>query len=169
MGGWDPAATQDPADVEAPMLWQGRPVAVTALVVDWTLANESRPDRTSTSVGVSREDVLMSLTVLDAIGHTPIVRLVPAPPGAAEIWVKLEAHNPTGSYKDRMALAMIEGAEREGLLRPGQTVVEYTGGSTGTSLALCARSRVIRCGLSPRTRSLPRSWPRCARSARGWR
>ena len=79
----------------------------------------------------------MSLTVLDAIGHTPIVRLVP--PGAAEIWVKLEGHNPTGSYKDRMALAMVEGAEREGLLRPGQTVVEYTGGSTGTSLALvCA-------------------------------
>ncbi len=56
-------------------------------------------------------------------------------PGAAEIWVKLEAANPTGSYKDRMALAMIEGAERRGELQPGQTVVEYTGGSTGSSLA----------------------------------
>jgi cysteine synthase A len=57
----------------------------------------------------------------------------------AELWVKLEAHNPTGSYKDRMALAMIEGAERAGRLRPGQTVVEYTGGSTGSSLAfVCA-------------------------------
>jgi cysteine synthase A len=54
----------------------------------------------------------------------------------AEVWVKLEGHNPTGSYKDRMALAMIEGAERSGALRPGQIVVEYTGGSTGGSLAL---------------------------------
>jgi cysteine synthase A len=54
----------------------------------------------------------------------------------AEVWVKLESENPTGSYKDRMALAMIEGAERTGRLEPGQTVVEYTGGSTGSSLAL---------------------------------
>jgi cysteine synthase A len=54
----------------------------------------------------------------------------------AEVWVKLEAENPTGSYKDRMALAMIEGAESSGRLHPGQTVVEYTGGSTGSSLAL---------------------------------
>lgn len=77
---------------------------------------------------------------LAAIGDTPVVRLSRlAEPGMAEIWVKLEAHNPTGSYKDRMALAMIEGAERSGRLRPGQTVVEYTGGSTGSSLAMvCA-------------------------------
>jgi cysteine synthase A len=55
------------------------------------------------------------------------------------VWVKLEAANPTGSYKDRMALAMIESAEKDGRLRPGQTVVEYTGGSTGSSLAfVCA-------------------------------
>jgi cysteine synthase A len=60
-------------------------------------------------------------------------------PGMAEVWVKLESSNPTGSYKDRMALAMIEGAEQDGRLRPGQTVVEYTGGSTGSSLAfVCA-------------------------------
>ena len=59
----------------------------------------------------------------------------------AEIWIKLESHNPTGSYKDRMALAMIEGAERSGRLRPGQTVVEYTGGSTGSSLALRLRDQ----------------------------
>jgi cysteine synthase A len=58
---------------------------------------------------------------------------------SAEVWVKLEAANPTGSYKDRMALAMIEGAERSGRLAPGQPVVEYTGGSTGSSLAfVCA-------------------------------
>ncbi len=74
---------------------------------------------------------------LAGIGHTPVVRLSTlAPPGAAEVWVKLEAANPTGSYKDRMALAMIEGAEQRGDLQPGGTVVEYTGGSTGSSLAL---------------------------------
>ena len=57
----------------------------------------------------------------------------------AEVWVKLEAANPTGSYKDRMALAMIEAAEADGRLRPGQPVVEYSGGSTGSSLAfVCA-------------------------------
>ena len=74
--------------------------------------------------------------VLAAIGGTPLVRLERlVEPGMADVWVKLEAANPTGSYKDRMALAMIEGAERAGRLRPGQTVVEYTGGSTGSSLA----------------------------------
>jgi cysteine synthase A len=79
---------------------------------------------------------------LDAIGGTPIVRVgeLDSDAGAgAEIWVKCEAANPTGSYKDRMALAMIEGAERDGRLQPGQLVVEYTGGSTGSSLAfVCA-------------------------------
>jgi cysteine synthase A len=75
--------------------------------------------------------------VLAAIGNTPAVRLARlVEPGMAEVWVKLESANPTGSYKDRMALAMIEGAEASGRLRPGQTVVEYTGGSTGSSLAL---------------------------------
>src|SRR6476620_5482801 len=74
--------------------------------------------------------------ILEAIGHTPVVRLTRiVEPGMAEVWIKLESHNPTGSYKDRMALAMIEGAERSGRLQPGQTVVEYTGGSTGSSLA----------------------------------
>jgi cysteine synthase A len=74
--------------------------------------------------------------MLGAIGNTPIVRLTRLPEAdSAEIWVKLESYNPTGSYKDRMALAMIEGAERSGRLQTGQTVVEYTGGSTGSSLA----------------------------------
>jgi cysteine synthase len=78
--------------------------------------------------------------MLGAIGSTPVVRLERlVEPGMAEVWVKLESDNPTGSYKDRMALAMIEGAERDGRLQPGQTVVEYTGGSTGSSLAyVCA-------------------------------
>src|SRR5262245_32775121 len=75
-----------------------------------------------------------------AIGNTPVVQLGQLADGeSAEVWVKLEAANPTGSYKDRMALAMIEGAEASGRLKPGQTVVEYTGGSTGSSLAfVCA-------------------------------
>jgi cysteine synthase A len=74
---------------------------------------------------------------LAAIGNTPVVRLGRlVEPGMAEVWVKLESANPTGSYKDRMALSMIEGAERDGRLKPGDTVVEYTGGSTGSSLAL---------------------------------
>ncbi|HEX3190909.1 MAG TPA: pyridoxal-phosphate dependent enzyme [Streptosporangiaceae bacterium] len=73
---------------------------------------------------------------LSAIGSTPVVRLTRmAGDSCAEVWVKMEAANPTGSYKDRMALAMIEAAEADGRLRPGQPVVEYTGGSTGSSLA----------------------------------
>ena len=75
--------------------------------------------------------------VLALIGSTPLVRLRRcAPPNGAELWIKLEYTNPTGSMKDRMALSMIEGAERDGLLDPGTTVVEYTGGSTGPALAL---------------------------------
>lgn len=91
----------------------------------------------------------ISSDALGAIGNTPLVRLVKlVPPGAAEVLVKLEMTNPTGSYKDRMALAMIEEAEKRGDLRPGMTVVEYTGGSTGSSLAfVCAvkgyRFRVV--------------------------
>ena len=78
--------------------------------------------------------------VLAAIGRTPVVRLTRVvPTGAADVFVKLEYYNPTGSYKDRMALAMIEGAEKRGALRPGMRVVEFTGGSTGSSLAMvCA-------------------------------
>jgi cysteine synthase A len=79
-------------------------------------------------------------SVLAAIGGTPVVRLRKlAPQGGAEVIVKLEYYNPTGSYKDRMALAMIEQAEARGELRAGMRVVEFTGGSTGTSLAfVCA-------------------------------
>lgn len=79
-------------------------------------------------------------SILHTIGRTPVVQLTRLPgPDSAEVFVKLEFFNPTGSYKDRMALAMIEGAERRGLLRPGMRVVEYTGGSTGSSLAMvCA-------------------------------
>ncbi|RFT15654.1 MAG: Cysteine synthase [Candidatus Saccharicenans subterraneus] len=79
-------------------------------------------------------------SILEAIGQTPVVRLRKiVPENAAEVLVKLEYYNPTGSYKDRFALAMIEEAEKRGDLRPGMSVVEYTGGSTGSSLAMvCA-------------------------------
>jgi cysteine synthase len=84
-------------------------------------------------------------TVLATIGSTPVVRLRRlAPENGAELWVKLEYTNPTGSMKDRMALSMIEGAERDGLVGPGTTVVEYTGGSTGPALALVCRAKGYR-------------------------
>ena len=74
--------------------------------------------------------------ILKAIGNTPIVKLKNIVPiGCGEIYVKLEAFNPTGSKKDRMALSMILGAEKRGVLKKGMTVVEYSGGSTGAGLA----------------------------------
>jgi cysteine synthase A len=85
------------------------------------------------------------MDILDAIGGTSLVRLrkiVPA--GCAEIFAKLEWENPTGSMKDRMAEAVISRAEADGRLRPGGTVVEYTGGSTGTSLALVCAAKGYR-------------------------
>lgn len=84
-------------------------------------------------------------SILEAIGNTPLVRLRRcAPANGAELWLKLEYRNPTGSMKDRMALAMIEGAERDGLISEGDTVVEYTGGSTGPALALVCRAKGYR-------------------------
>ena len=80
------------------------------------------------------------MDILQAIGDTPLVRLRKVvPPRCADVFVKLEWENPTGSFKDRMALAVIARAEADGRLRPGDTVVEYTGGSTGAALAfVCA-------------------------------
>lgn len=77
---------------------------------------------------------------MKAIGNTPLIKLERlSEPGCAEIYVKYEGANATGSMKDRMALSMVEGAERRGQLKPGGTVVDYTGGSTGSSLAMvCA-------------------------------
>ena len=81
-------------------------------------------------------------SVLDAIGNTPLVALRRVvEPGHARVVVKVEGTNPTGSMKDRFALAAIDGAERGGKLPPGGTVVEYTGGSTGVSLALVCAAR----------------------------
>ena len=82
----------------------------------------------------------VAVNVLDAIGNTPLVELHKVvPPGSARVLAQLEFANPTGSMKDRMAKAAIEGAEAGGGLEPGGTVVEYTAGTTGISLALvCA-------------------------------
>jgi len=86
-----------------------------------------------------------SMDVLESIGNTALVRLRKVvPPGCAGILVKLEWENPTGSMKDRMAQAVIERAETDGRLRPGGTVLEYTGGSTGASLALVCAARGYR-------------------------
>lgn len=86
----------------------------------------------------------MDTFLANAIGHTPLVRLervVPA--GCGQVLLKLESGNPTGSYKDRMAVSVIGRAMERGDLKAGERVVEYTGGSTGTALALVA----ARCGL----------------------
>jgi len=85
----------------------------------------------------SRPKVAQS--VLDLIGRTPLVRLGKLPkPGSAAILAKLESANPGGSVKDRIALAMVEEAERRGLLKPGATIVEPTSGNTGIGLAMVA-------------------------------
>jgi cysteine synthase A len=78
--------------------------------------------------------------ILASVGNTPVIELRQiVPGGCARVLVKLESHNPTGSMKDRMALAVVRGAAATGRLAPGGTLVEYTGGSTGTSLAfVCA-------------------------------
>jgi cysteine synthase A len=81
-------------------------------------------------------------SVLQTIGNTPLLELKRiVPDGCARILIKLESVNPTGSMKDRMALAMIEAGEQSGRLEPGGRVVEYTGGSTGVSLAMVCAAR----------------------------
>src|SRR5215217_6356642 len=85
------------------------------------------------------------MTILEAIGGTSLVQLLKVvPTGCASIFVKLEWENPTGSMKDRMALAVISRAEKDGRLKRGDTVVEYTGGSTGASLALVCAAKGYR-------------------------
>ncbi|HEX3526787.1 MAG TPA: cysteine synthase family protein [Thermoanaerobaculia bacterium] len=85
------------------------------------------------------------MDILQAIGNTSMVQLRKVvPPHCADIFVKLEWENPTGSMKDRMALAVISRAEEDGRLKPGDTVLEYTGGSTGASLALVCAAKGYR-------------------------
>lgn len=80
--------------------------------------------------------------VISLIGNTPLVKINRlSPSGCAEIWAKLEGYNPGGSVKDRIALSMVEQAEKEGLLAPGGTIVEPTSGNTGIGLAMVASVR----------------------------
>ena len=84
-------------------------------------------------------------SLVDSLGGTPLVGLPNlSPTSDVRLWAKLEDHNPTGSIKDRAAIAMIEGAEKEGKLKPGDTILEPTSGNTGISLAMVARQRGYR-------------------------
>src|SRR3982750_4358091 len=82
--------------------------------------------------------------VLDLIGNTPLVEVTRFDTGCCQLFLKLESQNPGGSIKDRIGLAMIEVAEREGKLKPGGTVIEATAGNTGLGLALVARAKGYR-------------------------
>src|SRR5881392_588963 len=78
-------------------------------------------------------------SILETIGHTPVVKIKKLAPAHVSLYVKIEAFNPMGSVKDRLALGVIEDAERRGTLKPGQTVIEATSGNTGIGLAMvCA-------------------------------
>ena len=80
-------------------------------------------------------------SILDTIGRTPVVKLHRLAPKHVELYVKVEAFNPGGSVKDRLAIAIILDAERKGLLKPGDTIVEATSGNTGVALAMVAAAR----------------------------
>ena len=88
--------------------------------------------------------------ILGAIGDTPLVRLNRIPRGvvAAEVWAKIETFNPGNSIKDRMAVKMIEDAERAGKLKPGGTIIEGTSGNTGMGLAIAAVVKGYKCILT---------------------
>src|SRR6476659_3354598 len=78
-------------------------------------------------------------SILDTVGHTPVVKIGRLAPPNVKLYVKIEAFNPLGSVKDRLALGVIEDAEKSGALKPGQTVIEVTSGNTGIGLAMvCA-------------------------------
>jgi len=78
--------------------------------------------------------------ILETVGHTPVVRINKLAPSHVDLFVKIEAFNPLGSVKDRLALGVIEDAEKSGQLKPGQTVIEATSGNTGIGLAMvCAQ------------------------------
>ena len=77
--------------------------------------------------------------ILETVGNTPVVKIGKLAPAGVDLYVKIEAFNPLGSVKDRLALGVIEDAERTGKLKPGQTVIEATSGNTGIGLAMvCA-------------------------------
>ena len=85
--------------------------------------------------------------ILGTVGHTPVVKINRLAPAHVNLWVKVEAFNPLGSVKDRLALGVIEAAERSGELKPGQTVVEMTSGNTGIGLAMVCAAKGYPCVL----------------------
>src|ERR1700704_2615159 len=87
------------------------------------------------------------LTILELIGHTPLVEVTRLDAGPCQLFLKLENQNPGGSIKDRIALSMIEAAERDGSLKPGGTLIEATAGNTGLGLALVASQKGYRLTL----------------------
>jgi cysteine synthase B len=104
-------------------------------------------------------------SLLDSVGRTPLVGLPRLSPSAdVRLWAKLEDRNPTGSVKDRAALAMVEAAEADGSLRPGDTILEPTSGNTGISLAMAARLKgyalicVMPENTSPERTTVLRMW-----------
>jgi cysteine synthase A len=120
-----------------------RPARLSRRELAWIGSSALLAGRASATHG--REKESRAMDVLKAIGNTSMVRLRKVvPPDCAEILVKLECDNPTGSMKDRMAEAMVSRAEEDGRLKPGDTVVEYTGGSTGASLALICAAKGYR-------------------------
>src|SRR5581483_6148357 len=93
-----------------------------------------------------RRDMQVADSLLDLVGHTPLVRLKRVGADlACDLIAKVELFNPGGSVKDRPAIAMIDDAERQGLLKPGGTIVEPTSGNTGVGLAIVAAQRGYRC------------------------
>lgn len=104
------------------------------------------------------EDLRISENILEHIGNTPLVKIKKiTSPGSAEILAKLELLNPAGSVKDRIAAAMIEDAEKKGILKPGSTIIEPTSGNTGIGLAMVSAVKGYRCVITmPDTMSLER-------------
>ena len=86
-------------------------------------------------------------SILGTVGNTPIVRINKLAPDHINLYAKVEAFNPMGSVKDRLALGVIEHAERTGELKPGQTIVEATSGNTGIGLAMVCAQKAIRWSL----------------------
>jgi cystathionine beta-synthase len=91
--------------------------------------------------------MVAAMNILELVGNTPMVKVNHLDTGLCELFLKLESHNPGGSIKDRIALSMIDDAEKKGLLKPGGFIVEATAGNTGLGLALVAGQRGYRLTL----------------------
>src|SRR5947199_6433506 len=100
---------------------------------------QPQPHNTLQRQPATREPMTKFASILETVGRTPVVRINKLAPANVNLYVKVEAFNPLGSVKDRLALGIIEDAERRGTLKPGQTVAEATSGNTGIGLAMvCA-------------------------------